>query len=356
MNLIAIGINHKTAPIDIRERFYLNETQREFLLSTLQSDPSVAEAIVLSTCNRTEIYANCISGNASEMLLKPLFGIKDLPLTFELKKHFYRYDEGRAIRHFLHVCAGLDSIVFGERQILGQVKTAIELSRKRGMLGKSFNVLSGIAIRTGKKAQNETRISYGGVSVSWAAVTMAKRMLGTFQNKSFLIIGAGKMGHLAAGHLKNKGARHIYIMNRSKEKAEQLARKFDGTPVSFWDIKEVLREVDVCICSAGAPHYLIERDLLEKVMTARQRQKLLCIDISIPRNIEPAISSLNNVSLITIDDLGDVVAENMEKRYSALSQVEGIISKKIEQYKEKISKIQACEQERLYEEDVKVFT
>jgi glutamyl-tRNA reductase len=216
------------------------------------------------------------------------------------------------------------------------------------MLGKCFNVLSGIAIRAGKKAQSETQISYGGVSVSWAAVTIAKRMLGTFQNKSFLIIGAGKMGHLAAGHLKNKGAKYIYIMNRSKEKAEQLARKFDGTPVSFWDIKEILKEVDVCICSAGAPHYLIERDLLEKVMATHQKKKLLCVDISIPRNIEPTVSSLNNVSLVTIDDLGDVVAANMAKRYSAVSQVEAIITAKIEEYYNKISKIRSCERTGSY--------
>ena len=348
MNIFVSGISHKTAPIDIREKFYLNETERKLLLSTLRSDPAVVEAIVLSTCNRTEIYANVLSEHASAILLKALFKIKNIPFTSSLEKYFYELYEEDAIRHFLRVCAGLESIVFGERQVLGQVKSAVELSRMRGMLGKYFNVLSGLAIRTGKKAQNESQISYGGVSISWAAVTMAKRMLGSFRNKSFLIIGAGKMGHLAAGHLKNRGAGHIYVMNRSKEKAELLAEKFGGTPVSFWDIKEILSEVDVCFCSAGAPHYLIEKDLLEKVMSTRQERKLLCVDISIPRNIEPSVSSLNNVSLITIDDLGDVVAQNMEKRYSALSQVENIIQGKIEQFKSKVSRIQACEQSGSY--------
>ena len=349
MNIFVSGISHKTAPIDIREKFYLSETERRLLLSTLQSDPSVVEVIVLSTCNRTEIYANIISKNASEILLKTLFKIKNVSYPSEFKKYFYQHCDQDAIKHFYRVCAGLESIVFGERQILGQVKTAIELSRNRGMLGKHFNVLTGLAVRTGKKAQNETQISYGGVSVSWAAVTMAKRMLGTFRNKSFLIIGAGKMGHLAAGHLKNRGAGHIYVMNRSKEKAEFLAEKFSGTPVSFWDMKEILRKVDVCICSAGAPHYLIENDLMEKIMFARKGKELLCVDISIPRNIEPSVSSLKNVSLITVDDLGDVVAKNMEKRYAALSQVENIISKKVDQYNDKISKIRTYEQVGFHE-------
>lgn len=348
MNTLMIGISHKTAPIGIREKFYLTETERELLLGALQSAPSVAEAFVLSTCNRTEIYANVVSGDTAQALLKPLFGIKNLSFPHDLRKHFYEYRAQDAVRHLLRVCAGLDSIVLGERQVLGQVKTAINLSRKRGMMGKCFNVLSDVAVRTGKKAQNETQISCGGVSVSWAAVTMAARMLGTLRDKSFLIIGAGKMGHLAAGHLKNKGAGHIYVMNRSREKAERLASKFAGVPVSFWDIKEVLRKVDVCICSAGAPHYLVEKGLLEEIMPGRRDRGLLCVDISIPRNIEPAVSSIDKVSLITIDDLGDVVAENMEKRYSAVSQVDAIIAAKIEEYNSKISRIRACEKTGFY--------
>jgi glutamyl-tRNA reductase len=339
MALFVVGINHKTAPIDVREKFYLNTTERELLLSTLQSNPSIVEAIVLSTCNRTEVYAQVISSGGLEAVLKPLFDIKKLSLSAKLRKHFYEYHGQNAIDHFFRVCTGLDSIVLGEKQILGQVKSAIDLSRKRGMMGRYFNVLYGLVIKAGKKSQSETQISYGGVSVSWAAVTMAKRIMGTLQDKSFLIIGAGKMGHLAASHLKNKKVGDIYVMNRSLEKAEALADKFAGMPVSFWDMKEVLQKIDVCICSVGAPHHILERNMLEKVMPSRKGKELLCIDISIPRNIEPSVSSLDSVSLITIDDLGDVVAENMEKRYSALSQVEDIIAKKIGQYNSKISKI-----------------
>lgn len=349
MHIVVTGINHKTAPIDIREQFYLNETERDYLLTLLQSDPSVMEALVLSTCNRTEIYAHLIDPAGEKVLLNHLFKIKKRVITGDLKRYFYRHEGKSAIEHFMRVCAGLDSIVLGEKQILGQVKNAVERARGKGMTGKCFNILAATAIKAGKKAQHETQISYGGVSVSWASVTMAKRVMGTFKHKSFLIIGAGKMGHLAAGHLKNKGADNIFVMNRSLEKAKVLADKFGGTPVSFWDIKEVLREVDVCICSAGAPHYLLEKAVLEKVMPARPNRPMLCVDISIPRNIEPAVSTLNNVSLITIDDLGDVVAENMEKRYSALSQVEEIISAKIGQYQAKMEKINMHNQFRVYE-------
>jgi glutamyl-tRNA reductase len=242
------------------------------------------------------------------------------------------------------VATGTDSIVLGEKQILGQVKSAIELSRKRGIIAACFNVLGGLVVKAGKKAQSETQISCGGVSISWAAVTMAKRLLGTFHDKSFLIIGAGKMGNLAANQLTSRGVGQIYVMNRSLEKAKELSVKFSGIPVSFWDIKEVLPKVDVCICSVGAPHYLLEKETLEKTLPARNNRALLCVDISIPRNIEPSVASLKNVTLITIDDLGDVVAENMGKRYKALSQVEEIIAQKIAQFDRKMAKIRASEQ------------
>ena|SRR3989338_7063279 len=344
MNIVMVGISHKTAPIDIRERFYLTETERELLLSTCRSDPSIAEVLVLSTCNRTEIYAHALDGGDASALLSHLFSLKKLKPTSEFNRFFYIYKDTEAVNQLFHVASGLDSIVLGEKQILGQLKSAVELSRRRGALGKCFNVLAGIAIRTGKKAQSETQISSGGASISWAAVTMAHRRLGTFQDKSFLIIGAGKMGYLAANQLCNRGAGQIYVMNRSLENARALADKFGGIPVSFWDIKEVLQKVDVCICSVGAPHYILEKETLEKIMPIRRKTGLLCVDISIPRNIEPSVTEVENVSLITIDDLGDVVAENMEKRYSALNQVEAIIAQKIVQYNRKISKIRTHEE------------
>jgi len=343
MNLVCTGINHKTATIDIRERFFLNETERRLLLSALRAEPGVAEALVLSTCNRTEVYAYVVDGSP-DGLLAALLRSKGLPEE-TYTDCFYRYEGRQAANHFMRVCTGLDSIILGEKQILGQAKAAIDLARGSGMLGKFFNILSGLAVKAGKKAQNETLIGQGGVSVSWAAVEKARRMLITLEGKSVLIIGAGKMGYLAANHIKSKKAGEIIVMNRSDEKARSMAKRFGGTPVSFWDLKDVLKRVDVCICSAGAPHYLLEKSVVEQVMPARSGRRLVCVDISIPRNIEPSVAEVGNVRLITIDDLGGVVAENMEKRYSAVSQVEAIIARKIEQFYDKLSRIHRLEEE-----------
>jgi glutamyl-tRNA reductase len=349
MRLTVIGLSHKTASIEIRERFFFKEEEREILLNELKGDPCVMEALILSTCNRTEIYAHTLSSGVSDSLIDRLFQIKKIPQDTRLTNHFYFYEGREAMEHLLRVSSGLDSIVLGEQQILGQVKSAVEFSRRKGMLGKYFNILMDTAVRTGKKAQNETPISSGGASVSWAAVAAAQKELGTLRDKSVLIIGAGKMGGIAAGYLQNKGTGHIYLMNRSREKAQLLAREFAGTAVSFLDLEDVLGRVDVCICSAGAPHYLLEKDLVEKVVSVRQGRRLVCVDISIPRNIDPRVEDIDGVSLITIDDLGRVVARNVEKRHAAISQVEAIIAKKIAEFNTKITKNKAVESTGFYE-------
>lgn len=335
MHITAVGISHKTAPIDIREKFYLDEIRRRLLLSELKSDPAVAEAIVLSTCNRTEIYAHTIVPDAAGILLRALFKVKSIPFSpspSEQTSHFYAHKDSEAVCHLLRVASGLESVVLGETQILGQVKAAVDLAREEGMLSRVFNIFAAAAIRTGKKVQHETAIGRGGVSVSWAAVSAAEKIFGTLKDRSVLIIGAGKMAGLAAHQLTNKTIGEIYVMNRSQDNADALTDKFGGTRVSFWDMKEILRRVDVCICSAGAPHYLVEKDVVEKAMASRPGKRLVCVDISIPRNIEPAVAQVPHVSLITVDDLGDIVAETVQRRCGALSQVDGIIHQKTEEF------------------------
>ncbi|OGX40942.1 MAG: glutamyl-tRNA reductase, partial [Omnitrophica WOR_2 bacterium RIFCSPLOWO2_12_FULL_50_9] len=338
----AIGISHKTAPIDIREKFYLDETGRRFLLSELKNNPTVVEAIVLSTCNRTEIYAHTIAPDAADVLLQALFRVKSISFPSaaaeELTKYFYTHKDRDAVSHLLRVASGLESVVLGENQILGQVKTAVDSAREEGMLGKTFNILSAAAIRAGKKARHETTVGSGGVSVSWAAINAAQRLAGTLQGRSVLIIGAGKMANLAVNQLANKAPGEVYIMNRSQDNADGLAEKFGGISVSFWDMKEILGRVDVCICSSGAPHYLVEKDVVQKIMAGRPRKPLVCVDISIPRNIDPAVGQVAGVSLITVDDLGDIVAETVERRSGAFSQVDGIIHQKVEEFYSKIAR------------------
>ncbi len=337
MNFIVLGLSHKTAPIDIREKFFINPLQQDLLLSELKSDPSVAEAFVLSTCNRTEIYLHTITTHDFlKSILKLITGIKKIEFSPEIAKHFYVYEKQNALRHLLRVTCGLDSLIVGEKQIIGQVKTAVERARAMGMFGRYFNILFNIAIRTAKKAQTDTQISYGGSSVSWAAMTMAEEILGTLQGKSILIIGAGKMGELALNQIRNKGVKNIYVMNRTGESAQALAKSCQATAVSFMDIKETLSEVDVCVCAAGAPHYILDGTIIEKVMSLRQQRKLILIDISMPRNINPQVADLPHVFLSCIDDLNQVVTETMIKRQAAVSSVEKMIDRQLGLFYEKV--------------------
>ncbi len=335
-----IGLNHKTAPIEVREKFYLNPLQQDLLLSELKAHPGVAEAFVLSTCNRIEVYIKRVDEQTNMDFVVALIGkIKKVPLDEGYQKHFYCYTGLEAVEHLMRVATGIDSLVLGEKQILGQVKHSVDRSRLLGMLSKYFNILTNVAIRAGKKAQTETEISCGGSSVSWAAINMAEENLGSLEGKSVLIIGAGKMGELSLAQLQNKGAEKIYLMNRTGEKAEALAQKFSGIPVSFMDIKETLMDVDICICSVGAPHFILDKDMVEPIMAKRDFRKLLFMDISMPRNIDPQTAKIKGVSLFTIDDLDKVVGENMKRRQAAVAQVEDIIRRKIEDFQDKWEKV-----------------
>lgn len=337
MHIVVVGINHKTSAINIREKFYLQPTERELLLSELKNDPRVAEAFVLSTCNRTEIYANVLAP-APNILIDALFKLKKVPFDKNLYQHFYVFWDKEALVHLLRVTTGLDSLIIGEKQILGQMKEALEFSSQRAMLAKTFNILGNIVLETGKKVRRETKIDFGGSSISWAAVLMAQTILGSLQDKRVLILGSGKMGRLAVQQLANKGVKDIYIMNRTIEKAQELAKENEGIAVPFWELKEILPKVDVLICSANCVHYLIDKPLVERSMYIRKGQKLVCVDISVPRNIDPEVAGVKDVSLVTVDDLDKVVEDNVQKRLGSVDQVEHIISNKVVEFYRILSK------------------
>ncbi len=339
MNLFVLGINHKTAPIDIREKFYLTSTEQDLFLAGLRLEPIFVEALILSTCNRTEVYLTTLDDfDPFDCVLKILADIKKIPDTSIFKNSFYIHKNDHAVEHFLRVSTGLDSLVIGERQILGQVKGAVERARAKGMLQKNLNILSNFAIEAGKKVQTETQISFGGSSISWAAIAKAEEILGSLKDRSILLIGAGKMSELTVGQIQNKNFKKLYLMNRTESNAQELAQKHGGEAVGFWDMKEVLREVDICICSASAPHYILEKATLEKVMGLRQNPRLILIDISMPRNIDPAVKTIPNVYLYEIDDLNQVVEGNMKIRQNAIAQVETIIRQKLTEYHERLKK------------------
>jgi glutamyl-tRNA reductase len=337
-NIFAIGINHKTAPISVREQFYLTPTQQELFLSELKNNPAVIEGFVLSTCNRTEVYLNTLDGFEPFAFIFKLFtAIKKVQTPAQYEKHFYIYREEVAAKHLFQVVTSLDSLVIGEKQILGQVKDAIKLAQDKGMFDKKFNILTNLAIRTAKKAQTETQISFGGSSVSWAAMAKAEEIFGSLEGKSVLLIGAGEMGKLTASQVQNKQFRKIYVMNRTEENAKELAEQYGGEAVGFVEIKDVLTEVDLCICSSGAPHYILEKRTVEKIMPIRENRKMVFVDISMPRNIDPAVSEVDNVLLYAIDNLNEVVEKNMKTRGTAIREVEAIIEQKISEFHKKIS-------------------
>ncbi len=346
MKILAVGINHKTSPIEIREKFHLSLLERELLISELKNDPSVAAAIILSTCNRCEIYATAVEDHPSVEIIKKLFRIKHQPQTQDLQKIFYVHEGPKAAEHFLKVACGLDSLILGEKQILGQIKEAVSLSRQNGMMDKILNILTNFVMETGKKARQETHIDFGGVSVSAAAVSMAQNLLGSLEGKSVLVIGSGKMGCLALNYLRQKKAKHIYLMNRTEEKAAVVAQEFQAESVPFWNLKEVLTKVDVCICSSGAPHYLITRDLMENVVKSRN-SPLICIDISMPRNIDPQVAQISGVKLISLDDLDRVIEKNVQTRQAAVQDVEQLIARKIEEFYKAILKIRLMDSQHV---------
>jgi len=265
--MLIIGLSHKTAPIEIREKFYLNPIQQDLLLSELKNHPLITEAFVLSTCNRVEVYLKRVDSLIGSSFVVALIAkIKKINFDFDLNSYIYAYEDQEALDHLLRVACGLESLVLGEKQILGQVKHAIERAQEAGTLSRYFNIMTNLAIRTGKKAQHETAIAHGGSSISWAAIEMAKKAAGDLQDKSVLVIGAGKMGEIALNHLHDLGVKKIFLMNRTGEKAEHLASRYNGVAASFWNIKEILSEVDICFCAVGAPHYILDKDKIANIM------------------------------------------------------------------------------------------
>jgi len=352
MIIKAIGINHKTAPIEIREQFCLTTTQQDLLISDLKDNPIITEAFVLSTCNRTEVYVHIIDTTFDSLdIINLIAKIKCIPINTSYSKYFYTHLDDSAIRHLFEVATGLDSLVLGEKQILGQVRDAFARAQQRNVFSKSFNILSNIILQTGKSAHSKTNIGFGGSSVSWAALAQAEKLFSTFSDKSALLIGAGQMSKLAVGQVSNKGFKKFYLMNRTIDHAKSLSEKFGGQIVSFCDMKEILGIVDLCICSASAPHFVLEHETVVKVMKMRKQRRIVFIDISMPRNIDPKIMQIPNVILWHIDDLQDIVNDNMEKRKNAVSIVNAMIDRKINIYYTKIEKL-ALSNYDLYKEHI----
>ena len=326
MHLAVIGVNHRTAPIDIREKFSISKDRIIDGLKNIGDYVDLREAAVLSTCNRTEIYTVTDSScKTAENFVADLVGYVE-----DVDDYLYKFSGVECIRHLFKVASSLDSLVLGEGQILSQVKAAYALAKENSATGTILNTLFNRAIATGKAVRTDTKIAYNSVSVSYAAVELAKKELGSLVHKKALIFGAGKMAQLTVRHLISHGIDKILIANHHIERAEELAGKVRGEAVDWSEAFERAVDVDVIVTSTGAPHYVVKAAPTRKLMQQRNGRKLFIIDIAVPRDVEPEVSDIDGVTLYNIDDLEAVVDEHISQRYEEAKQAKKIIDENVD--------------------------
>lgn len=321
MHLQVLGLNYKTAPIEVREKFSIGKHSIRRGLENLTDYDGLNEAVILSTCNRTEIYA-VYAENCEESVKNFL---NDLIGGVDAEKFFYKKNGADCVKHLFEVAASLDSQILGEGQILSQVKEAYSIAKNSEATGTILNTLFHKAITVGKIVRTETKISYNSVSVSSAAVDLAEKKLNGLENKKVLIFGAGKMAHLTAQHLISHGVKKIFVANRHLERAEEMAKKIGGEPVAWEDALFFADNVDIIITSTGAPHYVIKPWQTQKLMTRRKGRGIFFIDIAVPRDVDPAVGKINGVTLYNIDDLESVVKNNIQARREEAKEAEKIV-------------------------------
>ncbi|GAB4539728.1 MAG: glutamyl-tRNA reductase [Thermodesulfovibrionia bacterium] len=332
MEILVVGLNHKTAPVEVRERLAFDGKRIIDALMLLKGSRIVKECIILSTCNRVEIYAGVSERDEGSEFIKGFISDFHKIPRETLETSLYVYHGMDAVRHIFRVSSSLDSMIVGEPQILGQVKDAFSLSLKNRATGIVLNRLMEKASSVAKRIRTETRVAESAVSISFAAVELAKKIFGELSRKSFMLIGAGEMAELASRHLINNGVREVYVANRTYERAEELAREFDGKPIRFDDLLIELHHVDIVICSTGAPHYILMKQDIQRIMKQRRHKPMFIIDISVPRNIDPEINDIDNVYLYDIDDLQGVIEINIQERNREAQKAEEIVKSEVEAF------------------------
>jgi len=332
MNLLLLGMNHKTAPVEIRERLNIACTEDFNPLGEILAIPGVEEALYLSTCNRVEILVRSREGDAAEESLRELIFRHGNLSGEELVRCLYVHRDEAAVRHLFRVAAGLDSLIMGEPQILGQVKDAYRQAVEREAAGIILNKLLHRAFRVAKRIRTDTGVGSHAVSVSYAAVELAKKIFGALPGKKILLVGAGEMSELAARHLLKHGGDRLFVVNRTWDRAVRLAAEFQGTAVEFPRLGEALREADIVITSTGAPGYIITGEMVAAALGRRKNRLLFVIDIAVPRDVDPRAGDLENVYLYNVDDLQDIADENMAIRKEEAARGEEIVAAETEEY------------------------
>ncbi|UOY94173.1 glutamyl-tRNA reductase [Ectobacillus sp. JY-23] len=332
MHILVVGVNYRTAPVEIREKLSFQPTDLEQAMLQLQQQKSILENIIISTCNRTEVYAVVDQLHTGRYYIK-----KFLSEWFQLpidafSSYLSIWEEDGAIEHLFRVTSGLDSMVVGETQILGQIRTSF-LQAQGQTTGTVFNELFKQAITLAKRAHSETTIGGNAVSVSYAAVELAKKIFGNLQDCHVLILGAGKMGELALQNLYGNGVGQVTVMNRTFEKAEAMAKKYMGQAKSLHELQCALVEADILISSTGASEYVVTKDMMIKVEKMRRGRPIFMVDIAVPRDLSPEIAELESVFLYDIDDLQGIVEANKEERLREAEKIALMIEEEIVLFK-----------------------
>ena len=329
--LFTLGINHRTAPVQVRERLAVNEVQLGEALDSLHSGVKIPEAAILSTCNRTEIYFREKDSSGEERVLDWLGGFHGIRRD-ELETYLYRHHDNEAVLHTLRVACGLDSMVLGEPQILGQMKSAYQHAHAAGTLGLSLERLFQHAFATAKDVRTSTAIGASAVSVAFAAVSLARQIFGDLKPLTAMVIGAGETIELALRHLVGHGIGHVIVANRTVERAHTLGDRFGAEPIPLTALPEYLHRADIVISSTAAPLPILGKGAVERAIRKRRHRPMFMVDIAVPRDIEPEVAELEDIYLYTVDDLQEVISENMASRQAAAEQAEQIISTRADEF------------------------
>jgi glutamyl-tRNA reductase len=334
MNVVVIGLSHRSAPVELRERFAFAESKIPAGLTSLRESGIAGEAVILSTCNRVEIYAATPLEPAQafaalkQFLIQQGEGLSGAD-KIEIGGEIYAFSEPRSLHHLFKVASGLDSMVLGETEILGQLKVAYALAQQHKHTGAKLNKAFQRAFNVAKHIRTETNIQRGSVSVASVAVELAEKIFSALAEREVLIIGAGEMSEKVARALLSRGAKSIIVANRSHDRAQALAQEFGGRAVQFDDWASEFEKIDIVISSTSAPHHILDRAKLEPLMRARKNRPLLLVDIAVPRDIDPSVNFLENVYLYNIDDLQAIADDYLKQRKEEIARCELIIAEKV---------------------------
>ncbi len=345
MSLLVVGLNHQTAPVEVRERLAFSGDRLPEALGSVKALPGLSETVLLSTCNRTEVYSRAETAEGMRAALTPW--LQAFSPATPLGQHLYLHENQRAVEHLFRVAAGLDSMVVGEQEILSQVKNAYLAAQAAGSTGKLLNVFFQRSLYVGKRVRTETGLSTGAASVGSLAVSMAQRIFGDLSARRVMILGAGEMAKLIGRQLLSHKVQSVLVANRTPKHAQALAGYFGHRALSFEEGIDYIEQADIILCSTSAPEPVITRAQIESLMPRRRGRSLFFIDIAVPRNVHPDVHKIDNVYVYNIDDLQNLVRENLARRSDEVRRAEAIVREKTDEFRRWLAAYEAGEDHSL---------